>query len=371
MATTLASIGYQVASVLAARRWRRTAPRAEGVGEPWLPVSILKPVRGPESHAARCFASFCIQDYPEYELLFGSAAPDDPAAPVVEALADQYPAAHVRLIRTGADLGPNRKVCNLHGLAAAARHDLLLISDSDMSVAPDYLRRVIAPFHDPRVGLVTCPYRGAEVAGVPAALEALGMAAGFMPGVFVAALGEPCFAFGSTIAIRRETLARIGGFAGLVDYLADDYQMGRRVVELGLRVHLSSVVVDSVLGRRSFRESWSRRLRWARTVRACRPLGHLGSGLTHTTALALLTAALSSTATARAIVALALVTRLASAWSVAVVELESDAARRWFPLLPLSDLVETALWAVSLFGRTVLWRGQRYRLREGGRIDRA
>ena len=159
-----------------------------------------------------------------------------------------------------------------------------------MRVTPDYLRRIAAPFRDPQIGLVTCPYRGAEPDGIPAALEALGIAAGFMPGVFVAALGNTPFAFGSTIALRRETLERIGGFEGLVDYLADDFQMASRVADLGLRGHLSSVVVDSVLGRRPFRESWTRRLRWARTVRACRPLGHLGSGLTHTTALALLSA---------------------------------------------------------------------------------
>src|SRR5262249_20338580 len=166
-------------------------------------------------------------------------------------------------------------------------------------------------------------------------------------------------------------------------YLADDYQMGKQVADLGLRVHLSSVVVDSVLGHRPFGETWARRLRWARTVRACRPLGHLGSGLTHTTALALLTALVSRTDGPRAEgktrterwllsarVGSALIARLAAAWRIAVLELESDAARCWFPLLFLSDLVEAALWASSLFGRTVLWRGQRYRLLEGGRIER-
>jgi hopanoid biosynthesis associated glycosyl transferase protein HpnI len=509
VAATAASIGYQIAAMLAARRWQRRSraieraaqerpirevggspvpPVAPSPRRPVLPtpVSILKPVRGLEPHAERSFTSFCVQDHPDYELLFGVADPDDPAAKVVRKLAERYPAAHVRLVTTGANLGPNRKVCNLHGLAEAAHHDLLLISDSDMRVAPDYLRRIVVPFRDPRVGLVTCPYRGAEPEGVPAALEALGIATGFMPGVFVAALGGGGFAFGSTIALRRETLERIGGFAGLVDYLADDYQMGKRVADLGRRVHLSSVVVESVLGRRSLRESWTRRLRWARTVRACRPLGHLGSGLTHTTALALLTAAMlwyserkrenakgggakrgpasrpgsgpalrapapgpresakvlsarkrercedtkdqdaglghmyagrgcvpaptpgpspntggGESASERslsspspnvggggqgvgagvgaggrtiqpvhALVAAALVVRFAAAWRIVMVELESDAARRWFPLLPLSDLVEAALWLSSLFGRTVRWRGQRYRLLEGGRIER-
>jgi ceramide glucosyltransferase len=193
----------------------------------------------------------------------------------------------------------------------------------------------------------------------------------------------PAFAFGSTIALRRETLERIGGFAGLVHYLADDYQMGKRVADLGLRVHLSSVAVDSVLGSRPFRETWARRLRWARTVRACRPLGHLGSGLTHTATLALLTALVSRLDRRRserktgaerwfvpALVGSALLVRLTAAWRIAVIELESDAARRWFPLLLLSDLLEAVLWASSLFGRIVLWRGQRYRLLEGGRIER-
>jgi ceramide glucosyltransferase len=403
---TVASAAYQITALLAARRWRRRSTEAERGGSDLPPVSILKPIRGMEPHAEASFASFCVQDYPEYELLFGVANPGDPAVSLVESLAARYPQAQVRCVKTAADLGPNRKVCNLHGLAAAARYDLLLVSDSDMRVQPDYLRRIAAGFADPAVGLVTCPYRGSEPDGVPAAMEALGIAAGFMPGVFVAALGLAAFAFGSTIALRRETLERIGGFEALVDYLADDFQMGKRVADLGLRVHLSSVVVDSILGRRSFRESWSRRLRWARTVRACRPLGHLGSGLTHTTALALLTMAVCVAEQRRgihhrdtearrerhildfsvcrslclcvsvvnrrpeALVALALGARLLAAWGIAVVELESEAARRWFWLLPISDLVEAALWGCSLFGRTVLWRGQRYRLLPGGRIAR-
>jgi ceramide glucosyltransferase len=422
-AATAASVAYQVVSILAARRWRRRAPVSE-VADGDLSVSVLKPVRGLEPHASESFASFCVQDHPRYELLFGVADADDPVVPAIRELIERHPRVPIRLVKTGTDLGPNRKVCNLHGLARVGRHELIVVCDSDMRVAPDYLRRVTAPFRDASVGLVTCPYRGAEPAGVSAALEALGIAAGFMPGVFVAALGRPGFAFGSTIALRRETLARIGGFEGLVQFLADDYQMGRRVADLGLRVHLSSVVVDSVLGRRPFRESWARRLRWARTVRACRPLGHLGSGLTHTTALALLyllasggedffsreSAKRSESAKGQrpkgtgrperepdqarslfpfalsllsrfrakrkdrinvhALVGMALTMRLAAAWQVAVIELESEAARRWFPLLLVSDLNEAALWACSLFGRTVLWRGQRYRLLEGGRIER-
>jgi ceramide glucosyltransferase len=432
LGATAASAGYQIAALLAARRWRcrsRAMEGEEGVRRSVFgvgagraasdaqrltsntpkhcpPISILKPLRGLEPGAESSFSSFCVQDYPEYELLFGVADAADPAADLVHALAERYPQAPIRLIETTADLGPNRKVCNLHGLAAAAGFDLLLVSDSDMRVPADYLRRIAAAFDNPEVGLVTCPYRGAEPDGVPASLEALGIAAGFMPGVFVAAPGRPAFAFGSTIALRRETLEQIGGFEGLVDYLADDFQMGKRVADLGLRVHLSSVVVDSVLGRRPFRETWARRLRWARTVRACRPLGHLGSGLTHTTVLALLAAAVCYTdktgkahhgdtetrrtaadsadasyptpclrvsvvsLSCRPVIAFALAARLVAAWRVAVVELESEAARRWFWLLPLSDLVEAALWVSSLFGRTVIWRGQRYRLLSGGRIAR-
>jgi ceramide glucosyltransferase len=397
-AATIASIGYQIVTMVAAARWRsrsrgrkRRAVAADGPA-PHLPsVSVLKPVRGVDPHGEHCFASFCVQEYSEYEILFGVAEPEDPAVEVVRRLQERYPAVTVRLVQTTGTLGANRKVCNLHGLAGAARHELLVVSDSDMTVAPNYLRQIAASFNDPRVGLVTCPYRGVEPEGLPAILEALGIAAGFMPGVFVAAVARPAFAFGSTIALRRETLARIGGFEGFVDYLADDYQMGKRVADLGLHVHLSPVVVDTVLGRRSFAESWSRRLRWARTVRACRPLGHLGSGLTHTTALALLTA-LAWSGPERAskrtegqetnanrgdkgalgglVVGLALAVRLLAAWRVAVVALASEAVGQWFPLVLVSDLVEAVLWGCSLFGRDVLWRGQRYRLHEGGRIER-
>jgi ceramide glucosyltransferase len=432
VAATAASAAYQAVSVLMARRWQTTSPLGEEESAELLAVSVLKPLRGAEPHLEESLASFFAQDHPEAELLFGVAEPDDPAAEPVRALMRQFPQVQARIVQTRTDLGPNRKVCNLHGLATAARYDLLLVSDSDMRVPAGYLRRVAAPFHHPEVGMVTAPYRGAAAEGVVSALEALGIAASFMPGVFVAVAGDVPFASGATLALRRETLARIGGFEGLVDDLADDYQMGKRVADLGLRIHLSSVVVDSVLGRRSFRESWARRLRWARTVRACRPWGHLGSGLTHTTAWALGTIAWAgmglprwepavggpadgvpavagpAVETAprkagsppartrfgvragglpavpardfsrrvhvrrllRGIATAAFAVRVLAAWRVAVVTLDSKAARRWFALLPISDLVETALWVCSLFGRTVLWRGQRYRLTEGGRIER-
>lgn len=398
VAATVASAGYQLVTVFAAARWRRqTRRRARrwGLDETptavLSPVSVLKPVRGLDPHAEECFASFCVQQHRPHEILFGVAEPQDPVIGVVRRLQERFPAVRVRLIPTTATSGPNRKVSNLHGLAAAASHELLLLSDSDMRVAPDYLEQITAAFEDPGVGLVTCPYRGVAPEGLPSALEALGIATGFMPGVFVAALARPAFAFGATIALKRETLIRIGGFEALVDYLADDFQMGKRVADLGLQVQLSPCVVDTVLGRRNFGESWARRLRWARTVRACRPWGHLGSGLTHTTALALLTVLWSTRmrrsdrrtgteeqetvgeagwTSALRVAGSALALRLLAAWCVGVVALESGAAEQWFPWLLLSDLVDTTLWACSLFGRDVLWRGQRYRFREGGKIER-
>jgi ceramide glucosyltransferase len=373
-AMTAAGVVYHLLAAWCARGALRGGapaerePAAPGPAAP--PISILKPLRGAEAHAYECLASFCRQEYPEYELVFGVMAADDPAIAVVRRLERDFPAVPVRLVVSAERLGSNLKVSNLANMLPAARFETLLISDSDMRVTPGYLRQVAAALAAPGVGLVTCPYRGADLRSPAAALEALGIATDFLPGVLVVArLGRPDFAFGSTIALSRTLLAETGGLGAIADYLADDFQLGNRVAATGRRVALAPYVVESVLGAERFRPMVARRLRWARTVRACRPAGHAASVVTQSTVFALCFLAASGfRPLGWGVLALQQAVRAGTAYQVAVRDLGNRELRRWFWLLPASDLLNFGLWAGSWLGRHVLWRGTRFRLDRGGKV---
>ena len=333
------------------------------------PVSVLKPVRGLDAQALRNYASFCQQDYPAYELLFGFSDPEDPAIQVVRRLQHDFPHSCIRLV-TGPVLGANRKASLLHHLAAEARHDILVVSDSDMRVTPDYLRRVVAPLADPATGLVTCCYRGDTPRTLAAGLEALQIGVIFLPSVIIANwLFKFGFAMGSTAALRTADLVRLGGFKSITDYLADDYQLGARVAQLGLKVHLSDYVVATVLGTTSFLEQWHREVRWSRCARVSRPWCYPGLLISFTLPLALLLLLVSGFAT---IGWQALAVSLAVRWLVAYLvsgytgDVES---RRWFLWLPLRDLLSALVWLVGGLGRHIVWRGDRFILRSDGRME--
>ncbi len=389
---------YWLLCLDSARRWKAEGERGRrGEGEtppsgltthdsrlttpsPSPPVSILVPVYGRDPEQAENFASLCRQEYPEYEVVFGALDSEDPGLDTAREVAARHPEAKVTIVAGGTAFGANLKVCNLHNMLAHARHDLLVLCDSDMRVTPDYLRRITAPFSDPSAishqpsafGLVTCPYRGACAEGLASALEALGIVADFMPSVLLTwRFWGMSFAFGSTIALSRDTLERIGGFQSLADELADDYLLGSRVHALGLRVELSDYVVDDVLARERFGEMWSRRLRWARTTRAMRPGAYWGLVVTHGTALALLYLMASGfTPVGWGALAATLAVRAACATWIARRCLDDANLPARLPLLPLSDLLSFALWVVSLLGSTVTWRGQRFRVLRGGRLVR-
>jgi ceramide glucosyltransferase len=332
-------------------------------------VSILKPVRGLDAQALRNYASFCRQDYPCYELLFGFSDPEDPAVHLVRQLQNDYPHTRIRLI-CGPALGTNRKASLLHHLAAEARHDILVVSDSDMRVTPDYLRRVVAPLADPSTGLVTCCYRAEASRTLAAGLEALQIGVVFLPSVIIAnCLFKFGFAMGSTAALRRRDLDRLGGFQAITDYLADDYQLGARIAQLGLGVHLSDYVVATVLGETDFVEQWHREVRWTRCARVSRPWCYPGLLISFTMPLALLLLLLSGFA----IVGWqALAVSLAVRWLVAFLvsgytgDVES---RRWLPCLPLRDLLSALVWLAGGLGRHIVWRGDRFVLHSDGRME--
>lgn len=367
----LAACVYYLLCLDSARHWHNTRTPEYRNTEHLPPISILKPLRGhdPEQHAN--LLSFCRQDYPAYQVVFGALDPDDPGLEAARRLAREFPQLDIAILEGGEAFGLNRKVCVLESLRSAAKHDLLVLCDSDMRVGPDYLRRVVAPFADPVVGLVTCPYRGHGAEGLPSALEALGIGADFMPSVLLAQRFWPMdFAFGSTIALRADTLEAVGGFRALADELADDFLLGHRVRRAGYRVVLSDYVVDDVLGRESFGEMWARRLRWAKTSRAMRPAGWAGAFITHGTALGVLFLLATGLRPVGWLgLGLTFGVRAVTATWIARFTRDENLPKR-LPLLPLSDLLSFALWAASFWGRHIVWRGERLRLERGGRLTR-
>jgi ceramide glucosyltransferase len=377
----LAAFGfYSGLMVWAARQWARSRPASTSEFMPY--VTILKPVSGVDAHAYANFISFCRLDYPadRVQLLFSALDSDDPALVLAERLRAEFPERDIQIVRPdfSAVRGPNRKVCNLAAMLPYAKHDLLVLCDSDMRVTPDYLRRLVAPFRPVPgqagrgVGLVTCPYRGCAPESLPAALEALGIGSDFIPSALVGrALEGVSFAFGSTIALPKSVLAELGGFEALFDELADDFRLGNGAAQAGYTVVLSDVVVDDVLGAEGFRQMWSRRLRWARTVRSCRPAGYAGAAITHGVALALLFLFASHFALyGWLIFGAVLLLRLGVALFLAERYTQDPNIARFLPLLPLSDLLGFALYLGSYCGTRIVWRGERFRLLAGGKLQR-
>lgn len=437
----LAFVAYTGIAVWAARQWRRTRPAlpedpytispaaASSLKLPadWTPTAtILKPVCGIDADAYESFASFCRLDYPAdcVQLVFGALDANDPALELVRRLQTEFPDSDIAIVapennardNTSKDWTPseseqattepkvnplsahghNLKVRNLIQMLPAAKHDMLVLCDSDMRVTPDYLLRIVAPFaansanesslsSSPApdnivpqtnrtgkpVGLVTCPYRGCNPHSFAAVLEALGIGADFIPSALVSrALEGVSFAFGSTIALPRTVLAELGGFEAIADELADDFRLGNGAAKAGYRVVLSDYVVEDMLGAERFGAMWARRLRWARTVRACRPAGYAGAFVTYGTALALLfLTATSFHLIGWAVLLMTLLVRIVSAVWIAARYTDDTNIVRWWWLLPISDLFSFALYVMSFCGSQIVWRGQRFRLRSGGRIE--
>ena len=355
---------YLVGTAVAAVRFAR---RATPSGPEPPPVSLLKPLHGAEPGLYENLRSFAQQDYPVVQMVLGVNDANDGALPVAQALIRDLPASDIALVLDPPVRGSNLKVANLENMLAAARHDILVISDSDMRVDRRYLGAVTAPLHDPRTGLVTCLYEGVSTGGIWSELGALHINFGFLPSALVAAelgIGHGCF--GATIAVRRETLERIGGLARLRDELADDRRIGDAVRAQGLAVLLSRYVVEARVSELSFTSLWQHELRWARTVRAITPAGFAGSVLTHPVALAALAAAASRFGLTSAILlVLSCLLRWASALIIAGA-LAFTTAGLW--LLPVRDALSFAVFVASFFGRRVCWRDQLFHVDASGRM---
>jgi ceramide glucosyltransferase len=318
-------------------------------------ATILKAVRGLDPGFRAAIESHT-KLHGEYELLCGVRSMDDPAVAVLR----EFP--QVRVIECHT-VTPNQKVGVLMDLAREAKHSILIVNDADIRVEPDYLARVTAPLADARVGLVTCLYRP-EASTFAARFEGLGVATEFAPSALVARLvGVEEFAMGSTLAFRRADLERIGGFAGISEYLADDYQLGAKLHRLGLKCVLSDVIVATHLGG-TWRDVWSHQVRWARTIRVSKFSGYLGLPVTFATVWAVVALCAGEWRVALAVLAVRMLMALASGW---MVMRSRDVLRLWL-LIPLRDLFGAAVWAAGLFGNSVLWRGQKLKLDKQGRI---
>jgi len=331
-------------------------------------ISILKPLKGVDPEIYESFRSHCLQDYPQYQIVFGVSDPEDPAVPSVRQLQQEFPSCDIQLIVCREKLGANVKVSNLEQMMSAARYPYLIVNDSDIRVEPDYLLRVTAPLADSSVGMVTCLYRGVAAPTAGSRLESLGISTDFCAGVLAAQQLEHGirFGLGSTLAFRRSELTRIGGFGSIVDYLADDYELGRRIADLGLQVRLSDLVVETHLPAYDLRGFLSHQLRWARGVRDSRFGGYIGLVTTFGLMWGLLSIiAARGAAWAWAALGITLILRFAVAMTMGKSVLRDPQAPRLLWLLPLRDLIAVGIWIVSFFGHTVAWRGDRFELRKG------
>jgi ceramide glucosyltransferase len=359
------AMSYSVAAWLAASL-RRTASQSRSPALP--PVTVLKPLCGAERRLYDSLRSFCTQTYPSFQIVFGAHAPDDPAIAVVHRLQREFPELDLQISVNTAQHGSSGKVSNLINMLPLARHDYLVVADSDIRVAPEYLAKIVPPLLDPEVGIVTCPYRGIPPPGPWGKLGAAFINDWFMPSVYFSAmLGSRAFAFGATIAVRREVLTHIGDFRPIVDQLADDYRLGELTRRMGLRTVLSDAVVETSVAERTFTELVHHGLRWLRTIRAVRPLGYAFSfisfGLVPATVGTLLAGDAKSAEFMLAITAAArLLLHFASRPAAsALLEL-------W--VLPACDLLVFVLWCWGFVTSRVRWRDVLYRVARDGSAHR-
>jgi ceramide glucosyltransferase len=366
---TLAGIAYYILCLWSARQYLayQATVRDSANTSHRLPVSILKPLKGVDPSIYESFRSHCLQEYPDYEIIFGVSEADDPAIAVVERLQREFPARRIQLVVCQQRLGTNVKVSNLVQMLPHAQYELLIVNDSDIRVAPDYLDRVLAPLAQSSVGMVTCLYRGVPEETPGSQLESLGISTDFAAGVLVARCLEGVrFGLGSTLAFRRADLSRIGGFEALLDYLADDYQLGKRIAALGLEVRLSEVVVDTFLPAYNFAAFFEHQLRWARSVRDSRRWGYVGMLLTYGLPWALLTCMIArGSRWSIVLLAVAAALRIAVALVVGRSALRDHFVLRLLPWLLVRDLTGVLVWFASFASDTIAWRGRYFHLHNG------
>jgi len=356
---------YCVLTIIAAIRYGAVQPPE--LRDP-PPVSVLKPLAGVDDGLESNLRTFFLQDYPLFEILFAVRSANDPAIEVAERLRVEFPGVPSRLVVTGEPPYPNAKVYSLDRMLAAAGHDLIVMSDSDIRVTPGMLRTIAAEFQDPRLGLATCPYRAVPGKSFWNTLEAIGLNTEFIGGVLVARMLDGMkFALGPTIAARRATLAKIGGFDAVKDFLAEDFVMGKLAAEHVDGVILSSYVIDHCIGAQTLGANLRHRLRWNRSTRRSRPAGYIGQLFTIPLPLAVLLWIVQPAWWPLA--AATLMLRAIAGYFTAGQVLHDGLTARLFWLVPVQDTLSLTMWIAGFFGNTILWRGRTYYLRADGRFE--
>src|SRR5271156_3917786 len=368
LALALAPVIYYLIAILAAAKFFRAEPVGSHrpVSDFTPPASILKPIHGLDRETYENYASFCDQEYPEFEILFCVGDERDPAVPVIEKLIADFPQRPIRLLIGSEPVGASDKVNKLCRMVREARHDVVIVSDSDVRVEPGFLRAVVMQFSDPKVGGVTCLYRGLTDGGFAADLEALGNSADFAPGVLVARyLGELDFMLGAVMATTKKHLAEIGGFESLADYFCDDYELGNRIAASGHRVELSTFPVAIVYPHQTVADAFRHQLRWNLSIRYSRPWGHLGLILTQGLPWVVLAAVVApSRLVATYYLAAYLVCRTLMALVVALAGMKDGLALRKGWMLVPRDAFAFVLWVVSFFPQRIHWRGREFHVRD-------
>jgi ceramide glucosyltransferase len=362
----LSAIVFYCYGIYAAIAFRRHAPVDPNFHPP---ITILKPICGLDSDAYENLASFCRQDYPVYQIIFGVRDSQDSGIAVVKQIIQDFPKLDIQLVVNDRIIGTNLKVSNLENAKTFAQYEILVIADSDIRVERNYLRQIVQPLQDQSVGVVTCPYRSIP-RGWVTTLEALGTATDFHAGVLVSKQLEGIkFAFGSTIVIRQKVLEAIGGFKAIADYLADDFQLGYLPAQAGYKVVLSDYVVEHILAPSTVVDVIKHQVRWARCIRVSRPWGYFGLIFTYgtVTSILLLIATQGSTLGWTGL-GITWTTRLIMGWVVGVQILNDPSAKKFLWLIPLRDFISFAIWCYSLFGSTIEWRGRRLKLNKQGKL---
>ncbi len=368
----LAPLAYYIVATIAALRFLgrnpRSSPKPDTARKDFTPpISLLKPVHGVDFASKENYESFCRQNYPDYEILFAVNDDSDPAVPLIREIAGRFPERNIRLISGAPQVGANKKVNNLIELNRAARHEIIVLTDGDVRVLPNYLREVVAPFADPKIGAVTSFYRGIAQNSLGAELEAIGAASDFFGGVLVAEWMEGMtFALGASIATTKTWVAKIGGFEAIADMHSDDYELGYRIAKAGGKIVLSHELVWTMYPRQSARGFWNHQVRWLRTVRLSRPFSFLGLIFTHGLPWAIAAALVAPTRSiAVAYLVAYVVLRLLTAWLVGVRVVEDEVVRRKLWLVPFRDAIHVLVWLASFASNKISWGGEQFTMREG------
>ena len=361
----LAPLVYYALATLAALRFF-ARERARQLPNYTPPVSVLKPVRGIDFASHENFASFCRQEYPDYEILFAVNDDADPAVPEIRRIIAEFPERKIRLLVGAEHVGANRKVNKLARLAREARNEVLVLTDGDVRVGPDYLREAVARLVDRKIGAVTSFYRGIAENNLGANLEAVGASSDFFAGVLMAGWTEGIsFALGAAIATTKEWLGKMGGFEAIADALADDYELGHRIAKAGGEVVLSREAVWTMYPAQTLRSFWDHQVRWARTVRLSRPLSYVGLLFTQGLPWALLATLVAPAKWIAGVYLLAyLILRFAMAWTVGIWGVGDEVLRRKIWLVPLRDAIHFVIWLASFGSNRIRWGSVEYVIRQ-------